>query len=94
MKKVAIIMGSDSDLPVLKPAVKMLAELEIPFDVRVMSAHRTPAEAADFARNARALSLIHIFNRLGGNGGELHRNTGEEVGAVLKPRLDGEQAAG
>ena len=54
MKKVAIIMGSDSDLPVLKPAVKMLAELEIPFDVRVMSAHRTPAEAADFARNARA----------------------------------------
>ena len=54
MKKVAIIMGLDSDLPVLKPAVKMLAELEIPFDVRVMSAHRTPAEAADFARNARA----------------------------------------
>ena len=54
MKKVAIIMGSDSDLPVLKPAVKMLAELEIPFDVRVRSAHRTPAEAADFARNARA----------------------------------------
>lgn len=54
MKKVVIIMGSDSDLPVLKPAVKMLAELEIPFDVRVMSAHRTPAEAADFARNARA----------------------------------------
>jgi len=54
MKKVAIIMGSDSDLPVLKPAVKMLAELEIPFVVRVMSAHRTPAEAADFARNARA----------------------------------------
>ena len=54
MKKVAIIMGSDSDLPVLKPAVKMLAELEIPFDVRVMSAHRTPAEAADFARTARA----------------------------------------
>ena len=54
MKKVAIIIGSDSDLPVLKPAVKMLAELEIPFVVRVMSAHRTPAEAADFARNARA----------------------------------------
>ena len=47
-------MGSDSALPGLKPAVKMLAELEIPFDVRVMSAHRTPAEAADFARNARA----------------------------------------
>ena len=64
MKKVAIIMGSDSDLPVLKPAVKMLAELEIPFDVRVMSAHRTPAEAADFARNARAVqgTLLALEN--------------------------------
>ncbi len=53
MKKVAIIMGSDSDLPVLKPAIKTLAELEIPFSVRVMSAHRTPAEAAEFSRTAR-----------------------------------------
>ena len=53
MKKVAIIMGSDSDLPVLKPAIKTLAELEIPFSVRVMSAHRTPAEAAEFSRTAQ-----------------------------------------
>ena len=65
MKKVAIIMGSDSDLPVLKPAVKMLAELEIPFDVRVMSAHRTPAEAADFARNARAEGYCVIIAAAG-----------------------------
>ena len=53
MKKVAIIMGSDSDLPVLKPAIKTLAELEIPFEVHIMSAHRTPVEAAEFSKNAR-----------------------------------------
>ena len=54
MKKIAIIMGSDSDLPVLKPAIKTLAELEISFEVHVMSAHRTPEEAAAFSKNARA----------------------------------------
>lgn len=53
MKKVAIVMGSDSDLPVLKPAVKTLNELGIPFTVRVLSAHRTPHEAAAFAKSAR-----------------------------------------
>lgn len=53
MKRVAIVMGSDSDLPVLKIAVKTLRELEIPFAVRVLSAHRTPREAAEFAQTAR-----------------------------------------
>lgn len=53
MKMVAIVMGSDSDLPVLKPAIKTLNELGIQFDVRVMSAHRTPVEAAEFAKSAR-----------------------------------------
>ncbi len=53
MKKVAIVMGSDSDLPVLKPAVKTLHQLGIPFTVRVLSAHRTPIEAAAFAKSAR-----------------------------------------
>lgn len=53
MKKVAIVMGSDSDLPVLKPAVKTLHALGIPFTVRVLSAHRTPVEAAAFAKSAR-----------------------------------------
>ena len=52
MKKVAIIMGSDSDLPVLVPAVKKLAEFGIPYEVHVMSAHRTPAQASAFAANA------------------------------------------
>ncbi len=54
MKKVGIIMGSDSDLPVVKKATDMLKTLEIPFEVHVYSAHRTPVEARDFALNARA----------------------------------------
>ena len=53
MKKVGIIMGSDSDLPVIQKAVDILRDLEIPFEVHVYSAHRTPAEAHDFAVNAR-----------------------------------------
>ena len=53
MKKVAVIMGSDSDLPVLEGCFKMLKKLDIPYEAHVYSAHRTPAEAAAFARNAR-----------------------------------------
>ena len=53
MKKVGIVMGSDSDLPVISKAVDVLREFEVPFEVHVDSAHRTPAEAADFARSAR-----------------------------------------
>ena len=47
-------MGSDSDLPIIRKAVDTLVALDIPYEVHVYSAHRTPAEAADFARNARA----------------------------------------
>ena len=54
MKKVGIIMGSDSDLPIIQKAVDMLKSLEIPFEVHIYSAHRTPVEARDFALNARA----------------------------------------
>lgn len=53
MKKVAIIMGSDSDLPVVKPAIVRLKKMEIPVVVRVMSAHRTPAAAASFSASAK-----------------------------------------
>ena len=52
-KKVAVVMGSDSDLEVMKPCVQRLKSFEIPVEVRVISAHRTPAAAADFARSAR-----------------------------------------
>lgn len=51
-KRVAIIMGSDSDLPVLAPAAKRLESFGIGYDVRVMSAHRTPEAAAEFASKA------------------------------------------
>lgn len=54
MKKVGIIMGSDSDLPIIKKATDMLTSLEIPYEVHIYSAHRTPVEACDFAVNARA----------------------------------------
>lgn len=53
MKKVGIVMGSDSDLPIVQKAIDMLKGLEIPYEVHVYSAHRTPAEARDFALNAR-----------------------------------------
>lgn len=52
-KKVAVIMGSDSDWPVVKAACAQLKEFDIPFEAHILSAHRTPAEAAAFARGAR-----------------------------------------
>lgn len=54
MKKVAVIMGSDSDLPVLEGCFQALKNLNIPYESHIYSAHRTPAEAAAFAQNARA----------------------------------------
>lgn len=54
MKKVGIVMGSASDLPIVKKAIDMLVSLSIPYEVHVYSAHRTPAEAAAFAKNAKA----------------------------------------
>ena len=53
MKKVGIIMGSDSDLPVVSKAIDTLKEYGVPFEVHIYSAHRTPVEARDFAMNAR-----------------------------------------
>lgn len=52
-KKVAVIMGSDSDFPVLEPCIKRLKALGIPTEAHVMSAHRTPGAAAGFSSNAR-----------------------------------------
>lgn len=53
MKKVAVIMGSDSDWPVVKGACAQLQEFGIPYEAHILSAHRTPAAAAEFARGAR-----------------------------------------
>ena len=54
MKKVAVIMGSDSDWPVVKGACDQLKAFGIPYEAHILSAHRTPVQAAEFARNARA----------------------------------------
>ena len=53
MKRIGIVMGSDSDLPVIKKATAVLDELGIPYTVNIYSAHRTPEQARDFAVNAR-----------------------------------------
>ena len=53
MKKVGIVMGSDSDLPIIEKTVNVLKELEIPYEVHVYSAHRTPEEAKNWACSAR-----------------------------------------
>ena len=53
MKKVGIIMGSDSDLPIVEKAINTLKEYQVPFEVHVYSAHRTPVEAREFSVNAQ-----------------------------------------
>lgn len=54
MKKIGIVMGSDSDLPVVEKAIAVLKEYGVPFEVHVYSAHRTPVQSKEFAANARA----------------------------------------
>lgn len=54
MKKIGIVMGSDSDLPIVQKAIDTLKAFEVPYEVHIYSAHRTPVEARDFALNARA----------------------------------------
>lgn len=54
MKKIGIVMGSDSDLPVVSKAVDTLKTFGVPYEVHIFSAHRTPVEARDFSLNARA----------------------------------------
>ncbi len=58
---VSIIMGSTSDLPVMEKACQLFEEMEIPFEVNALSAHRTPAEVGDFARNAQSRGIRVII---------------------------------
>ena len=53
MKKIAIIMGSDSDLPKVKPAIDKLKDFGVPYEVHIFSAHRTPNETHEFSKNAK-----------------------------------------
>ena len=61
MKSIGIVMGSKSDLPVAKKAVAVLKELEIPYEIHILSAHRTPGETAEFARSARGRGLAAVI---------------------------------
>ena len=63
---VGIIMGSDSDLPTLQPAAEILREFGVPFEVRVVSAHRTPDDMADYGRSAARRGLKVIIAGAGG----------------------------
>lgn len=63
---VAILMGSDSDAPVLKPCADVLRELGIPFIAKVLSAHRTPDEAVNFAKNAKKEGIKVLIAAAGG----------------------------
>ena len=65
MRKIGIVMGSDSDLPVIRKATDTLRSLDIPFEVHVYSAHRTPDEAREFARSARARGFGAIIAAAG-----------------------------
>lgn len=58
---VSIIMGSTSDLPVMEKAFQFLDQMEIPFEVNALSAHRTPAEVSEFARNAKSRGIKVII---------------------------------
>ena len=73
-KKVAVIMGSDSDLPVVKPAIDKLKSFGVPVEAHVMSAHRTPALASEFAANAKA------------NGFVRHRDAARDVPQIRQTR--------
>lgn len=93
MKKVGIIMGSDSDLPVVEKAIKVLKDFSIPFEVHIYSAHRTPEQARAFAMNARkdgfgvmicaAGMAAHLAGAIAAN------TTVPVIGIPIKSSLDG-----
>ena len=96
MKKVAVIMGSDSDLPVVRKAIDTLREYGVPMEAHVFSAHRCPAEAAEFARNARNQGIGVIIAAAGKAAhlaGAIAANTTLPViGIPIKSSLDGMDA--
>ncbi|GIW07755.1 MAG: N5-carboxyaminoimidazole ribonucleotide mutase [Dehalococcoidia bacterium] len=63
---VGVVMGSDSDLPTLEPATEVLAEFGIPYEIRVVSAHRTPVEMLEYGRTAHERGLRVLVAGAGG----------------------------
>ena len=96
MKKVAIIMGSTSDLPVVQKAADTLKDFGIPYEMHVYSAHRTPAEAREFASNARANGFGVIVAAAGMAahlaGAMAAGTTLPVIGIPIKSSLDGMDA--
>lgn len=93
MKKVAIIMGSTSDLPVVQKAAEVLKEFGVPYEMHVYSAHRTPTEAREFALNARANDFAVIIAAAGMAahlaGAMAAGTTLPVIGIPIKSSLDG-----
>ncbi|MBR7010563.1 MAG: 5-(carboxyamino)imidazole ribonucleotide mutase [Oscillospiraceae bacterium] len=61
MKSIGLVLGSRSDLPTAQKAIDTLKELDIPFDVQILSAHRTPGDTAEYARSARGRGLAAVI---------------------------------
>ena len=93
MKKVALVMGSDSDLPIVEKAVDTLRQYGVPFQAHVFSAHRCPEQAAQFARNARADGvgvIIAAAGKAAHLAGAIAANTTLPIiGIPIKSSLDG-----
>ena len=93
---VSIIMGSTSDLPVMEKAAKFLEEMQIPFEMNALSAHRTPAEVEDFARGAKERGLRVIIAGAGMAaalpGVIAASTTLPVIGVPIKGMLDGREA--
>ncbi len=93
MKKVALVMGSDSDLPIVEKAIDTLRQYAVPFQAHVFSAHRCPEQAAEFAKNAREQGvgvIIAAAGKAAHLAGALAANTTLPViGIPIKSSLDG-----
>lgn len=93
MRKVALVMGSDSDLPIVEKAIDTLRQYGVPFQAHVFSAHRCPEQAAQFARNAREDGvgvIIAAAGKAAHLAGALAANTTLPViGIPIKSSLDG-----
>lgn len=96
MKKAAIIMGSDSDLPVVSKAAEVFKEYGIPYTMRVMSAHRCPAKVAEFAQNAEENGIGVIIAAAGMAahlaGAAAANTTLPVIGIPIKSTLEGMDA--
>ncbi len=93
MRKVALVMGSDSDLPIVEKAIDTLKQYGVPFQAHVFSAHRCPEQAAEFARNARENGvgvIIAAAGKAAHLAGALAANTTLPIiGIPIKSSLDG-----